>query len=139
MKQTLTELLKECIRDAKSGRGGGLDPNKYPSQILCLAEMVQFTERCEEALKTHNLPNFHREMEQQLESYTRVDISSSGKGDTEAHVLDLKLKVILKASSHLTFALASAFHEHVKFLSTSCKCKCSCEHHHLLQKKFECV
>ena len=94
MKHTLTELLKECIRDAKSGRGGGLDPNKYPSQILCLAEMVQFTERCEEALKTHNLPNFHREMEQQLESYTSVDISSSGQGDTDAHVLDLKLKVI---------------------------------------------
>ncbi len=51
MKHTLTELLKECLRDSRSGRSGGLDPNKYPSQILCLAETVQFTERCEEALK----------------------------------------------------------------------------------------
>ena len=131
MKRTLTELLKECIRDAKSGRGGGLDPNKYPSQILCLAEMVQFTERCEEALKTHNLPNFHREMEQQLESYTSVDISSSGQGDVDAHVLDLKLKVVLKASSHLTFAFASAFHQHVNSYLLYANGKVRCEHHHL--------
>jgi len=32
MKNTLKELLKNCLRDAKSGRGG-LDPNKYPSQV----------------------------------------------------------------------------------------------------------
>ncbi len=55
MKFTLTELLKECIRDSKSARAGGMDPNRYPSQILCLAEMVQFTERCEEAIRSHNL------------------------------------------------------------------------------------
>ena len=32
MKNTLQELLKSCLRDAKSGKGG-LDPNKYPSQV----------------------------------------------------------------------------------------------------------
>jgi len=32
MKNTLRELLKSCLRDAKSGKGG-LDPNKYPSQV----------------------------------------------------------------------------------------------------------
>ena len=32
MKNTLKELLKNCLRDAKSGKGG-LDPNKYPSQV----------------------------------------------------------------------------------------------------------
>ncbi len=93
MKQTLTELLKQCLRDAKSGRFGGLDPNKYPSQILCLCEMVQFTERCEEALGSHGLQNLHADMEQQLESYTSVDITSSGQGDVDAQVLELKLKV----------------------------------------------
>ncbi len=55
MKFTLTELLKECISEAHSGRTGGTDPNKYPSQILCLAELVQFTARCEEAIRMHNL------------------------------------------------------------------------------------
>lgn len=32
MKNTLCELLKSCLRDARSGKGG-LDPNKYPSQV----------------------------------------------------------------------------------------------------------
>lgn len=43
MKSTLQELLKNCLRDAKSGKGG-LDPNKYPSQVssidVVLAEMI---------------------------------------------------------------------------------------------------
>ncbi len=33
MKGTLSELLKECLKDSKSHRSGGLDPNKYPSQV----------------------------------------------------------------------------------------------------------
>lgn len=32
MKVTLRELLKDCLKDAKSSRGG-LDPNRYPSQV----------------------------------------------------------------------------------------------------------
>ena len=43
MKNTLQELLKSCLRDAKAGRGG-LDPNKYPSQVgstdVVLTEMI---------------------------------------------------------------------------------------------------
>ena len=32
MKDTLKELLLECLKDAKQSKGG-LDPNKYPSQV----------------------------------------------------------------------------------------------------------
>lgn len=32
MKDTLKELLVECLKDAKQSKGG-LDPNKYPSQV----------------------------------------------------------------------------------------------------------
>jgi len=39
MKNTLRELLKSCLRDAKSGKGG-LDPNKYPSQVAALILMT---------------------------------------------------------------------------------------------------
>ena len=67
-------------------------------QILCLAEMVSFTERCEEAIKVHNLNNFIGEMEQQLESYTNVDITSSG--DVDAGVLELKLKALILDTIH---------------------------------------
>ncbi len=42
----------------------------------------------------YGFQGFHGEMSQQLESYTSVDINSSGQEDIDAHVLDLKLKVI---------------------------------------------
>ena len=32
MKETLQELLRDCVKDAKSN-SGGLDPNTYPSQV----------------------------------------------------------------------------------------------------------
>ncbi|CAH1776602.1 unnamed protein product [Owenia fusiformis] len=98
MKDTLTQLLVECLRDAKSGGQGGMDPNKYPSQILCLCEQIQFTERCEDAIRSNNLLGFNSEMGQQLESYTNVDIN--GAGDADAHVLDLKLKSLILDTIH---------------------------------------
>lgn len=103
MKGTLKELLKDCLRDAKSTQG--LDPNKYPSQVLCLGEMVQFTERCEEAMKTNSLNSFHGEMQQQLDSYTNVDMGG-GSGapgaekDPAVVVLELKLKALILDCIH---------------------------------------
>ncbi|KAK7489861.1 hypothetical protein BaRGS_00018883, partial [Batillaria attramentaria] len=97
MKNTLQELLKECLRDAKSSRGG-LDPNKYPSQILCLAEMVRFTENCEEAIKRGSLQQYIGEVEGQLESYTNVDLG--GTSGPEAVVLELKLKALILDTIH---------------------------------------
>lgn len=32
MKETLQELLRECLKDVKGGKGN-LDPGKYPSQV----------------------------------------------------------------------------------------------------------
>ncbi len=46
------------------------------------------------------MQGFHGEMEQQLESYTSVDISSAGQGDTDAQVLDLKLKALILDTIH---------------------------------------
>jgi len=54
MKNTLRELLKSCLRDAKSGKGG-LDPNKYPSQVATLVFMM--TVAC--TYHIHNLNTFN--------------------------------------------------------------------------------
>ncbi|KAK7096855.1 hypothetical protein V1264_003902 [Littorina saxatilis] len=97
MKNTLKELLRECLNDAKSNRGG-LDPNKYPSQILCVAEMVRFTENCEEAIKRNSLRQYAKEVESQLEGYTNVDLG--GAKGPEAVVLDLKLKALILDTIH---------------------------------------
>ncbi|KAK3801155.1 hypothetical protein RRG08_006872 [Elysia crispata] len=97
MKDTLKELLTACLKDAKSSRGG-LDPNKYPSQILCLAEYIKFTENCEEAIKRNTLRELMSEVEGQLESYTNVDLG--GGQSTEATVLQLKLKALILDTIH---------------------------------------
>ncbi|ESO93665.1 hypothetical protein LOTGIDRAFT_209197 [Lottia gigantea] len=97
MKDTLKELLLNCLKDAKSSRGG-LDPNKYPSQILCLAEAIRFTQNCEEAIQSNNLRVYLQELEGQLESYTSVDMSAGQ--DVEAKVLELKLKALILDTIH---------------------------------------
>ena len=93
MKSTLAELLRDCIRDSRSARGSGLDPNKFPSQILCLSESITFTERCEEALKSNSSTSLVLEMKNQLEAYTSVDIQG-------APVLELKLKALIMDTIH---------------------------------------
>jgi dynein heavy chain 2 len=103
MKITLQELLKECLRDAKSSGKGGLDPTKYPSQILCVAEMIRFTESCEEAIRRHDLSSFLRTLNSQLEMYTSVnvdDTSTPGQPDIAAQVLELKLKALILDTIH---------------------------------------
>jgi len=68
MKNTLQHLLRECL--AESSKGSGLDPVKYPSQILGLAEQVLFTSQCEDAIASNSLQQLKVEMEQKLEAYT---------------------------------------------------------------------
>ncbi|XP_013392185.1 cytoplasmic dynein 2 heavy chain 1, partial [Lingula anatina] len=99
MKNTLKQLLTECLKDSKAGGQGGLDPNKYPSQILCAAEQINFTEQCEEAIKTSSLQEFNIEMENKLESYTGVDLSAAGS-DVGVYVLELKLKALILDTIH---------------------------------------
>ena len=59
--------------------------------------MVQFTSRCEEAVRSNNLNSFQREMQQQLEAYTMVDMTGS---DASFAVLELKLKALILDAIH---------------------------------------
>lgn len=47
MKSTLKTLVITCLQSP--------DPVKFPSQVLCLAERVSFTSRCEQAIQSANL------------------------------------------------------------------------------------
>ena len=73
-------------------------------QILCLAEMIRFTENCEDAIKRHDLSDFLRQLKSQLESYTSVSVSDAGSDpsqvDVGAHVLELKLKALILDTIH---------------------------------------
>ncbi|XP_070553238.1 cytoplasmic dynein 2 heavy chain 1-like isoform X2 [Ptychodera flava] len=92
MKETLKALLLEYLKASKKNSDSGLDPNQFPSQILCLAEQIQFTEDCEIAIKEGRLQEFLIETESKLATYTSTDISSS---DANTHVLELKLKALI--------------------------------------------
>uniref|UniRef100_A0AAV2J329 Cytoplasmic dynein 2 heavy chain 1 n=1 Tax=Knipowitschia caucasica TaxID=637954 RepID=A0AAV2J329_KNICA len=86
MKDTLKHLLHKCILD---GKKGAIDPLHYPSQILCVAEQIQFTEDVEKAIKDQNLQRLELELNSKLEHYTAVDTSA------DASVLQLKLKALI--------------------------------------------
>ncbi|CAL4157019.1 unnamed protein product, partial [Meganyctiphanes norvegica] len=100
MISTLKNLLKQCLQDGHGN--GGMDPLKYPSQILCLADYILFTERCEESINERTLHNFLKELEQKLESYTSVDLGndSSPEAKVDQHVLGLKLKALILDTIH---------------------------------------
>lgn len=50
MQKSLRNLLLQCLAEGKNA-----DPMKYPSQILCLAESINFTSKCESAIANMNL------------------------------------------------------------------------------------
>lgn len=78
MQSTLSDLLVRCVEEGRGEGGGGvIDPRKYPQQILCLAEQVLFTERCEAAITEGRLAELLIELESQLDSFTNADISVS--------------------------------------------------------------
>ncbi|KAM4743047.1 cytoplasmic dynein 2 heavy chain 1 isoform 3-T4 [Anableps anableps] len=92
MKETLKHLLNECL---SVGRKGEVDPSRYPSQILCLAEQIQFTEDVERAIKDHNLHQLELELNSKLEHYTTVETISDDHPNTESSILQLKLKALI--------------------------------------------
>uniref|UniRef100_A0A3Q1HTI5 Cytoplasmic dynein 2 heavy chain 1 n=1 Tax=Anabas testudineus TaxID=64144 RepID=A0A3Q1HTI5_ANATE len=92
MKETLKHLLYECV---SAGKKGKVDPSRYPSQILCLAEQIQFTEDVERALTEQNLQQLELELSTKLEHYTTVDTSTDDHANTESSVLQLKLKALI--------------------------------------------
>ncbi|KAM9852784.1 cytoplasmic dynein 2 heavy chain 1 isoform 4-T4 [Aulostomus maculatus] len=92
MKETLKQLLYECV---SAGKKGDVDPSRYPSQILCLAEQIQFAEDVERALKEQNLQQLELELGAKLEHYTTVDTSSDGHANTDSGILQLKLKALI--------------------------------------------
>ncbi len=72
MIHTLECLLVECVQRGRSMQA--VNPAEFPSQILCLAEQILFTERCEQAIKKNSLTEFAIELESSLDGYTSTDI-----------------------------------------------------------------
>ncbi|XP_069679211.1 cytoplasmic dynein 2 heavy chain 1 isoform X2 [Periplaneta americana] len=100
MKSTLKQLLLDCLNDIQKSNSGA-DPLKYPSQILCLAESITFTQRCENAIRTNGLENLLSSLKSQLEAYTKLELEwADGETDGDSLELELKLKALLLDTIH---------------------------------------
>ena len=82
MKATLRQMLAECVRDKEP------DYDKYPAQILCVAEMVIFTSNCERAIAKRGLEQYHAVLRGKLAELTGID-------STNDKLLRAKVKVMV--------------------------------------------
>ncbi|XP_059389924.1 dynein cytoplasmic 2 heavy chain 1 isoform X4 [Carassius carassius] len=90
MKNTLKHLLCDCVDAAKRGN---VDPTRFPAQVLCLAEQIQFTADVENAIRQQNLHQLELELTTKLENYIGVDTNMDDTA--ESRVLQLKLKALI--------------------------------------------
>jgi dynein heavy chain 2 len=83
MEETLKQMLIDCV--------GECDYNKYPSQVLCVAELVQFARRTEQAIEAGGGAAFvelQRELKENLAHLTETDTADD-------HLMDLKIKALV--------------------------------------------
>lgn len=85
MEETLKSMLNDCVKEC--------DYNKFPSQVLCIAEMVMYTQRVESALESGKLEELHAELKEQLSQLTSTDT-------TEDHLLMLKFQALVMDLIH---------------------------------------
>lgn len=85
MEDTLAQLLVKCLSEC--------DYEKYPEQILCLAENVNFTGDCEKHMAAGTLQAYEAQLTKQLATLTGADTSSS-------RLLQTKLKALIMDLIH---------------------------------------
>ncbi|KAG8452968.1 hypothetical protein GDO86_004684 [Hymenochirus boettgeri] len=94
MKSTLEKLLVECVTAGKKSQGA-IDPLLFPSQILCLAEQIQFTEDVEVAIRDQRLHQVEIELMAKLDHYTSIETNMGETTNKDAGILELKLKALI--------------------------------------------
>ncbi|KAI9332693.1 dynein heavy chain and region D6 of dynein motor-domain-containing protein [Obelidium mucronatum] len=86
MQNTLRALLDQCL--------GQTDIFRFPAQVLELAEYINFTAKCSEAIKRGSLGALSRDLKIQLEKYTSFN-SMSIDDPRERRVTDIKVKGLI--------------------------------------------
>eukprot|EP01113_Clastostelium_recurvatum_P005568 TRINITY_DN12493_c0_g1_i5.p1 TRINITY_DN12493_c0_g1~~TRINITY_DN12493_c0_g1_i5.p1 ORF type:complete len:1165 (-),score=398.17 TRINITY_DN12493_c0_g1_i5:23-3001(-) len=104
MKDTLASLLVECVTKV-------FDIARFPSQILCLAEEIHFTKKCEAAIEQGKLESFLAELRAQLAKYTTQDTGDDA-------VLLLKVKALVLDIIHHIDVVEQLIKEHINNLQS---------------------
>jgi dynein heavy chain 2 len=80
MQRSLSHLLIACVKD--------FDLEKYPSQLLCLAECITFTHQCEQAIQSGQLNALYQALGNRLADLTAFETHGN-------RVLELKVKALV--------------------------------------------
>ncbi|KAL0219986.1 hypothetical protein P9112_005639 [Eukaryota sp. TZLM1-RC] len=86
-KTTLREMTLKCLKE--------LNINVFPSQVLCLANSILFSQKVEHAIMHKTLESLLSELNQELDSLTR-NLNSFGENSIER----VKLKALVLDSVH---------------------------------------
>lgn len=96
-RSTLQAMLCECVQERQRDAA---DLSRFPTQILCLAEAIVFTERCEKAITlSGGLNKLKNDYQNQLASYTSAPLLQSS-GSDEQGVIVLKLQALIMDIIH---------------------------------------
>ena len=82
-KKTLARLTSECLQQSNTS-----DYDTYPSQVLCIAENVRFSDRAEVAIGESGLGDLNDSLLDMLQQYTSFDLS-------DQPVMNLKIKALV--------------------------------------------
>ena len=85
MQATLKELLRECLSDQK------FDIERFPSQILCLAEAIKFNQYTQSEIESKSILSYKQELSNRLQKFTGLTSNTSqlNKLKLKALILDL--------------------------------------------------
>ncbi|CAK9088100.1 Cytoplasmic dynein 2 heavy chain 1 (Dynein heavy chain isotype 1B) [Durusdinium trenchii] len=86
MRRTLQTQLVRCVHEKKQVNLTG-----YPSQVLCLAENIKFTSRCEHAIKQGKIASLRKLLRKTLQGYTSADLSKQPLSQLKVKSLILDL------------------------------------------------
>lgn len=96
-RSTLQSMLRNCVHERQRD---ATDLSRFPTQILCLAEAIVFTERCEKAMSfSGGLSKLKSDYQNQLASYTSAPLLQSS-GSDEQGVIVLKLQALIMDIIH---------------------------------------
>ncbi|KAI9564905.1 hypothetical protein GHT06_008646 [Daphnia sinensis] len=96
-RSTLQSMLRNCVHERQRD---ATDLSRFPTQILCLAEAIVFTERCEKAMIfSGGLSKLKSDYQNQLASYTSAPLLQSS-GSDEQGVIVLKLQALIMDIIH---------------------------------------
>ncbi|XP_022659262.1 cytoplasmic dynein 2 heavy chain 1-like [Varroa destructor] len=110
MQSTLRNMAYRCF--CHEAKEVGLD--EFPSQVLCLFEMLCFTRDCEKAIASKQLDKFRAKLTTKLSSHT------SRLGILTNHVNSLKLKALVLDITHNMEVVEQLIEHNVTALSDWC-------------------